>query len=454
MAVVDAISFFNELDLLELRLTELDAAVDRFVIVEATRTHKGTLKPLYYAEHKARFAQWEQKIVHVVVGDLPLGEGIAAIRRREMTQRNAILRGLMDCADDDLVLISDCDEIPRPHLIPRGLADGVIAVYMQKLYYYNLNTLAVDRPWPGTRICRVSDARALSPHIVRNGMGQPDNHYPIYGHMRDGGWHFSYFGGVARIQEKMTEFLHQELVTEANTDPLAIDARVTAGQDIWGREHEQTFTIGPANDLPLTVLRDLPTYAPHFADGWQPVFHENWYDGGQALYMCALARQAPAGALLEIGCWEGRSTIAIAQCLAPRVLHCVDHWQGNTDEDPDHTSGRIARERDVYATFQNNIRRCTAGNVIIHRSSWQDAFAVGRPMVWLDEPIAFLHLDASHDRASVRACLLAVKPLLADGAILCGDDAYDARVIAGVRDVFPDAAVIGDRLWTVTYVHD
>jgi hypothetical protein len=68
-----------------------------------------------------------------------------------------------------------------------------------------------------------------------------------------------------------------------------------------------------------------------------------------------------------------------------------------------------------------------------------------------DTRIAFLHLDASHDRASVRDCLLAVKPFLVPGAILCGDDAFDERVIAGVRDVFPDAELIGNRLWKVTY---
>jgi hypothetical protein len=86
--------------------------------------------------------------------------------------------------------------------------------------------------------------------------------------------------------------------------------------DIWGREHEQSFTIGPADDLPYTVLRDLPKYAPHFADGWAPEFHEDWYSGGQALYVGQYARQAPEGAIVEIGCWEGRSTIVLAQMVS------------------------------------------------------------------------------------------------------------------------------------------
>jgi hypothetical protein len=203
--------------------------------------------------------------------------------------------------------------------------------------------------------------------------------------------------------------------------------------------------IGRADDLPYTVLRDLPKWTHHFAEGWRPEFHEDWYSGGQAIYMAQLARQAPEGALVEIGCWEGRSAIALAQLNNTRVLHCVDHWRGNLDEDPDHDSGKVAAERDVYQTFTQNMERCTNGNYTTAPLSWQE---------WVkrwEDPIAFLHLDASHDRASVRDCLAAIKPFLVDGAILCGDDAYDERVIAGARDVFPDAEVIGDRLWKVEY---
>lgn len=453
--IIDACLFFNELDLLELRLSELAAVVDRFVIVEANRTHKGTLKPLYFAENHARFAQWEDKIVHVVCA-LPGDEGIPAIRRREMMQRNAILQGVKNCQDDDVILISDCDEIPRAHLIPRYLDDGIVATYLQKLYYFNFNTYAPTRVWPGTRVCRISDARALSPHVIRNGIAQPDGQYPLYMSIEDGGWHYSYFGGVEKIQEKMTEFLHQELVTGENTTRDAIQDKVAKGADIWGRDGEQSFVIGAADDLPYTVLRELnsPKWAGHFAPEWMPTYHEDWYSGGQALYVGQLARQAPVGALVEIGCWEGRSTVVLAQMVAPRILHCVDHWKGNTDEDPNHDSGRVARERNVYQTFAHNMQALTSDNIGVYHDDWQ---------TWIREwpewsknydhgsSIAFLHLDASHDRASVRDCLLAIKPYLVPGAVLCGDDTFHEDVALGVHDVFPNAEVVGGRLWQVVH---
>lgn len=447
MSVYDCVPLFNELDILELRLRELSPVVDYFVIVEAMTTHKGDRKPLHYAESAARFKEWHGKIIHIVVADMPDGDGLAAIRRREMWQRNAIVRGLAGAKDDDMVLISDADEIPRasaiPHLAPWLVEhDGSIITFVQKLYYYNLNTHAPDRPWPGTRAARAADVRALTPHIIRNGMGQPDAHYPHHARMDNAGWHFSYFGDAEHIRTKQTQFLHQELVTEDNTDLDTIRARVAAGVDIWGREHEQRFVIGPADDLPAPILSDPMRWRHLFAPGWEPEYHEDWYSGAQALYMASLAQQSPqSGAIVEIGCWEGRSTVALAQVVAPRAVHCVDHWQGNPDEGDEHPATIAAFERDVFATFVVNMERMTAGNWAHSVHDWRD---------WItewDQPIAFVHIDAAHDYASVRDCITALRPYLVPGAILCGDDGYAEPVWDAVRDTLPGAEIVGKRLW-------
>jgi hypothetical protein len=221
--------------------------------------------------------------------------------------------------------------------------------------------------------------------------------------------------------------------------------------DIWGRDGEQEFVIGPADDLPDAVLSDLPKYASFFAPGWVPEFHEDWYNGEQALFVANLARQAPQeGACVEIGAWEGKSTVVLAQRLAPRLLHVVDHWQGNPDECDDHPATVAAAERDVMGDYVHNMDRLTDGNYTTIYRSWQDWIAEW-PRCADDPRIAFLHLDAAHDRASVRDCLLAVKPFLVDGAILCGDDAFAEPVRLGVGDVFPDAKVMHDRLWVHQY---
>jgi beta-1,4-mannosyl-glycoprotein beta-1,4-N-acetylglucosaminyltransferase len=113
--VYDCFTFFNELELLKVRLEELYDSVDHFVLVEATETFSGEVKPLYFQENQKQFAAYMDKIIHVVVEDLPpIGQNPHGDKwNREEFQRNAILRGLIGCAEDDIIMISDLDEIPN-----------------------------------------------------------------------------------------------------------------------------------------------------------------------------------------------------------------------------------------------------------------------------------------------------------------------------------------------------
>lgn len=453
MTIVDAFPFFNELDLLEVRLTELYPVVDHFILVESTRTHKGDPKPLYYGENRQRFAKWNDKIRHITVADLPGGDTQAAIWRREIGQRQAIEQGLVDFADDAIVLVSDLDEIPRreavDYLRRSAFPDDVIVTMEQTLYYFNVNC-AERRPefrWNGTRATQRSNVRALTPDGVRwEGLRPRSNEYPRHVRFQNAGWHLSYFGDVAHIQHKMRSFLHQELVNDDTLDADTIAKRMAEGLDIWGRTEAQRFTLGPADDLPWALRSDPARWAKYFHPDWRPTFHEQWYTAEQAAYVAGLARLAPPeGAMVEIGCWEGKSTACIAQSIAPRPLIAVDHWRGNEDEGDD-KSVTAAQERDVEGIFRHNMSLLTPNNVKTLPMDWREWAEVsfsGLPM-----PIAFLHLDASHDYASVADCLRAIKPFLVPNAILCGDDLYADGVYRAVHDVLGDGVQdIGGRLW-------
>jgi beta-1,4-mannosyl-glycoprotein beta-1,4-N-acetylglucosaminyltransferase len=76
--IYDCFTFFNELDILEIRLNILKNVVDKFVLVEATRTHQGKEKPLYFSENKARYKEFEDKIIHIVIDEYPPYEGKSA----------------------------------------------------------------------------------------------------------------------------------------------------------------------------------------------------------------------------------------------------------------------------------------------------------------------------------------------------------------------------------------
>ena len=114
MKIYDCSLFRNELDLLELRLRELYDHVDHFVIVEATHTFQCEPKELVLKNNWDKFKQWHDKMIHVVVDDMP---NTGNAWDNDFHQRNAIVRGLVDADDEDLVIVCDGDEILRPEVI-------------------------------------------------------------------------------------------------------------------------------------------------------------------------------------------------------------------------------------------------------------------------------------------------------------------------------------------------
>ena len=139
----DCFTFFNELDLLEIRLNVLKDVVDRFVICEAPWTHTGMPKTLIFEANKPRFAEFLDRIVYIVANDPPPMPADFTKRQcawvRENHQRNELARGLANAHADDTILISDLDEIPDPDMVRKvkGL-DGVTRFGM-RFYNFYLN---------------------------------------------------------------------------------------------------------------------------------------------------------------------------------------------------------------------------------------------------------------------------------------------------------------------------
>lgn len=183
--------------------------------------------------------------------------------------------------------------------------------------------------------------------------------------------------------------------------------------------------------------------------------NEQWYGDSQANALAALAQEALAieGHTIEIGVWQGVSFSYLARAVNPRVVLAVDTWRGNEDESivlgGEHYSVTAARERDVYQEFIDNMRAEHITNFEVYKMHWKDFIDCVYPLATLngDKGIAFLHIDASHDYASVKANIEAALPFMVSGAIMCGDDyltASDDRadlqggVMRAVKEVLPD----------------
>lgn len=242
----DCFTFFNELDLLEIRLNVLKDVVDRFVLVEARQTFSGRSKPLWYDENKSRFAAFADRIVHLVVEEFPAESDAWT---RESIQRNFIAEGLKDCRADDVILISDLDEIPDPRVFPLVPAAGEICMLEQGMYYYFLNYRDRSDPiWDkGTKVldyatfCRGLDTVEVAystflPEAVNRGTTATKIRLcRPHRCIRHGGWHFSFLGGVDAIVRKLESFSHQEYNTAACRDRRHILDCLAKGRDLFGR---------------------------------------------------------------------------------------------------------------------------------------------------------------------------------------------------------------------------
>ena len=158
MKLIDCFMYFDEDLVLDIRLNTLKNNVDRFVIVEATKNHAGEKKNLKFKIEN--FQKFKDKIKYVVVDDLPSEvkspkKGWHENHARDQFQRNSMERGYKDCHDDDIIMISDIDEIPNPKKLNEFDIKNKYACFLQKNFQSKINLLNVtDGDWPGTKICQ------------------------------------------------------------------------------------------------------------------------------------------------------------------------------------------------------------------------------------------------------------------------------------------------------------
>jgi beta-1,4-mannosyl-glycoprotein beta-1,4-N-acetylglucosaminyltransferase len=237
--VVDCFIFYNEFDMLVYRLNVLYDVVDYFVVVESRHTFVGKEKPLFFAQHKAFFEKWKNKIVHVVVDDFPFKHPVNVHQgqqwQNEYFQRNAIARGIsaLSLDDCDVVIIADVDEIPDPQTllkIKRGETTVSLNILEMDMYYYNLNTRFKSK-WSLCKIIKFGLYKQM-----KKGCSELRNQHcsPIL----KGGWHLSYFGDAGFIQNKIKNFSHQEYNQDFYTNVQKIQDRVKNGKDLYDRNIE------------------------------------------------------------------------------------------------------------------------------------------------------------------------------------------------------------------------
>ena len=243
MKLIDCFMYFDEDLILEIRLNVLNHVVDRFVLCEATRDHAGNKKKLRFSLEK--FHKFKNKIDYIIVDDMPLN--VKSTKKnwhdnhmRDQFQRNALSRGINKYDSDDLIMISDIDEIPDPKKIKEFDFKNKYACFLQRNFQSKINLLNIsEKFWAGTKICKKKDLK--SPQWLRNIKTKKRSFWKFFSDkqpqlIENGGWHFSFLKKPEDIKKKINSYSHQEFNISKFTSEKNIAEKISKGKDLFERD--------------------------------------------------------------------------------------------------------------------------------------------------------------------------------------------------------------------------
>ena len=235
MKIFDCFMYNNEDLILEIRLNSLAKYVDKFIIVESLQNHQGKNKEKYNFQI-SNFNKFKDKIEYLRIDKFPDNY---SDWERENFQRGFITNGLYDAKDNDYVIISDIDEIPKLDGINLNIKKkSKYTAFKQKMIYYKLNLLNVtEAAWFGSKMCKFKDLK--SPQWLRD---QKVKKYPLYRFdkinwniIEKGGWHFSNIMTPEQISLKLKSYAHSEFNKPEFTNIEAIKKKIESKKDLFGR---------------------------------------------------------------------------------------------------------------------------------------------------------------------------------------------------------------------------
>ena len=272
--IFDCFMFNNEEKLLEIRFNVLNKFVDHFVIIESEETHSGNKKNTIFEINK--YPEFKEKIIYKKINSFPVSLNSW---QKENYQRNYISNCLNQAKEDDIVLISDLDEIPNLENVNFGNYNEKIIVFNQRLFFYKLNFGAKISSWHGTRACQKKFLK--SPQWLRN--LKTHKRYKFYRLdkllfsknyernvkiINNGGWHFTWLGDLDFIKNKLKSFAHTELnnpiVNNDNYIKKCID-------ELKPIEIKQKIEL---NKLSINEI-NLPTYVVQNIDKYRSLLDVN-----------------------------------------------------------------------------------------------------------------------------------------------------------------------------------
>ena len=283
MKIFDCFMYFDEEVVVDVRLNTLNEFVDYFVIVESSFTHKGEPRKLKF-NHK-KFEKFKDKIIYVIDDQIysqteeikPLDNEEEKSRKyifnaayRENGQRNLITKGLSGAKNEDLILISDVDEIPKLNNVNLKIINEKIILFKQDMFYYKFNLHLPNLIWTGTKGCKKRDL--VNPQWLRNIKDRKYSFFRIdtffskikyisINIVNNGGWHFSNIKTPKEIEHKLRSYLHHREFDEQPLSVGEIEKIIKNKQAIYDLKVDKTVNkIGNGSKLEKFEINKLPDY--------------------------------------------------------------------------------------------------------------------------------------------------------------------------------------------------
>ena len=275
--------FFDEEQILDLRLNVLNETVDFFVIVESIYNHRGEKRELIFDKNK--FGKFKNKIIYIIHDEIP--KQVETVNQndseseknrkyimnavyRENSQRNYISQGIKEAEKNDIILISDVDEIPKFENINIREITNKIIMFKQYMFHYKYNLVLPNFKWTGTKAVRKKNL--ISPQWLRN---TKDRNYPIYRIdtffskkkynnikiIEDGGWHFSNIKTPKMLNHKFRSYLHHIEFDKAKINENDIQKLINNKQAVYNLAVDQRGSkVGNGAILENFDNKKLPPY--------------------------------------------------------------------------------------------------------------------------------------------------------------------------------------------------
>ena len=297
MKLFDCFMYYDEDLLLNIRLNILSKFVDKFVISEAKYLHNGKRKKLNFQINK--FEKFKNKIEYIVVDREPKNiipisskddiqtadeKKILNSLKRENFQREMLLKGLIDIDNEDVIMISDIDEIPNLDSFKINELNNDIAIFKQKMFYYKFNLYYENFNWFGSKA--VKKKNFISPQWLRNIKNKNYAFWRIdtlfskkkYNNIKfieDGGWHFTCIKKPQDVHEKLLSYLHHQDYENSNINIDKLKEKMTNKEILYDHSKDKKnknkwLTSKKLKNIEINLL-------PEYLRNNKNIYHE-WFD--------------------------------------------------------------------------------------------------------------------------------------------------------------------------------